>query len=568
MKYNGLSKFLLFASILVSNALSAVQYADIVIGEVLVDNDPSVAETMPEFVEVFNRSTQPILVSGWRLWYGEKEYVIPEFTLAADSFAVLCSKASASSFAKDLQVVGLSSFPSLANSKGQLALVSSTGESVFCLSYSDSWYGSAFKKEGGWSLECKDFSNFSGQRSNWSASTSAFGSTPGRPNSIAAQEPDRLQPVFERISVPNSGCIELLLNKPLSVESLNLATFALLPERAIVLSAKLSFPDCKKIVLSLSDTLELGVDYTLYSRDLYDVSGFSLSDTMLHLGLPKRATGKALCINEVLFNPKPGGCDYVELIHVGNAWVDLSSVLLASRLDDGSLSKGYRLTPLSIPCGLNSIWLLSVSKDSVIKSGNYPHMPNALDLDGFPSFPDDAGTVVLLTSSGEIVDEMSYNADMHFALISNVEGVALERRNPAYRSDLPGTWVSATTTSNYGTPGFENSQYAAVKQAENTGFGVDQTWLTPDSDGKDDAITIRYTVEASCLANLLVYDVEGRLVKTLAKSALLGQSGEFFWDGSDASGQVLPFGRYILFVERFDPLGNVFRQKMVLSVLR
>jgi hypothetical protein len=568
MKFNGLRNFLIFASVLVSSALNAVQYADIVISEILVDAEPAVAQTLPEFVEVCNRSTNAIQLTGWRLWYGEKEYAIPSFYLAADSFAVLCSKAAVSSFESKIQVVGMSSFPSLANSKGQLALVSTDDESVNCLAYSDSWYGSPFKKEGGWSLECKDLSNLSGHRSNWSASVNSTGATPGRLNSVAANEPDQLQPRCEKIVVPTPGCIELYFNKPMSARLLGFATINLSPERSIVLSTKLSFPDQKKITLMLSDTLESGVDYTLKCSGLYDISELPLNDTLLYVGLPRRATSDALRINEVLFNPKPGGCDYVELVHVGDGWVDLSSVFLASRLDDGTLSKAYRLTPYSIPCGLNSLWLMSVSKDSVCKAGSFPNAPDYLDLDGFPSFSDESGTVVLVTSSGEVVDEMHYDANMHFALISNVEGVALERRNPTSLSDLPSTWISASSTSNYGTPGFANSQFQAAKQLSDAGFSVDRSWLTPDNDGKDDVLTIQYKVEAPCLANLRIYDVGGRLVKSLLKNALLGQAGEILWDGTDGNREVLPFGRYVLFVERFDPNGNVFHQKMVLSVLR
>jgi hypothetical protein len=76
-----------------------------------------------------------------------------------------------------------------------------------------------------------------------------------------------------------------------------------------------------------------------------------------------------------------------------------------------------------------------------------------------PSFPDDQGSVLLLDAQGKELDMFSYKDDYHFPLLSNREGVSLERIDPASPSQNPANWHSASTDAGYGTPGYVNSQF-------------------------------------------------------------------------------------------------------------
>ncbi len=46
-------------------------------------------------------------------------------------------------------------------------------------------------------------------------------------------------------------------------------------------------------------------------------------------------TPRAVVINEILFNPKPGGADYVELYNRSDSPVDLRHLFLANRNSSG-----------------------------------------------------------------------------------------------------------------------------------------------------------------------------------------------------------------------------------------
>src|SRR5690606_2168253 len=62
-----------------------------------------------------------------------------------------------------------------------------------------------------------------------------------------------------------------------------------------------------------------------------------------------------------------------------------------------------------------------------------------------PSFPDAAGTVVLLLPNDEVMDEVSYQSSQHFKLLTDAEGISLERISLAGPSTA-GNFHSAATT--------------------------------------------------------------------------------------------------------------------------
>jgi len=544
------------------------EYGTLVFSELMVDPEPPVGLPAVEYVEICNRSDSEVSLAGWTFLYGEKPYPLPACTLSAGEYLVFCAKTSVAAFPAGTSVLGMSSFPSLLNSGKLMVLVSSTNELICCLDYSDSWYGSGFKANGGWSLECRDLSNFSGAASNWTASTDVSGGTPGRINSVSAENPSLEAPFCSRLYVPSPNTIEIHFSGFMEVASLsNILNYAVSPENTLVLSASPGFPDPRVVTLKLSDTLISEATYELTLSGLYNLSGFPLPDTTLLLGLPEKPGPGSLQWNEILFNPLSGSCDYVEFVNVGTKCVDLSQVWLTNRSAGGVLNAGKRLSEKPLPCMPGSYWLLSESPDSVRAAGPFPLMPNALKISSFPSLSDDAGNVSLLTTSAEVLDEMVYTEKMHFALITNPEGVALEKIRPSAPSAVRTNWVSANSASHYGTPGFQNSQYRDVVLSGVKGFYMKQAWMTPNNDGRDDRVNIQYELPEACAGNLIVYDLQGRLVRKLANNEVFASQGCYLWDGIRDNGTLAPFGRYILFAEAFTPTGQVIRNRLVLTIL-
>jgi flagellar hook assembly protein FlgD len=57
-------------------------------------------------------------------------------------------------------------------------------------------------------------------------------------------------------------------------------------------------------------------------------------------------------------------------------------------------------------------------------------------------------------------------------------------------------------------------------------------------------------------ANVEVYDMEGRKVRTIAQNAILGTKGFFTWDGSNDKGLKSNSGYYIIFIEAWNLKGE------------
>jgi len=556
--------FLLAIYCLAYQLAGAVDYGAVVFSELMVDPEPSVGLPAVEYLELCNRSATAVSLTGWTLLYGDKSYPLPACILAPGAYVVLCAKANLNAFSE--AVMGMSTFPSLLNTGKLMALLSSSAELVSCLDYSEKWYGSGFKAEGGWSLECKDLSNLSGSASNWTASKDASGGTPGRMNSVSTVNPTSAIPCCTRIYVTTPNTFEIHFSEFMQPSDLtNILNYTIMPENAIVLSATIDQPELRRVKLLLSDTLVSGVAYGLSLTGLYNLSGLPLKDTTLQVGLPEKPEAGSLQLNELLFNPKSGGFDYVEFVNVSSKGVDLSQVLLTNRSADGALNAGKQLSDKPLCCLPGSYWLLTENPDSLCLT--FPPMPNALQLAGFPSMPDDFGNVCMVTTSAEIVDEMDYDEQMHFALITNREGVALEKIRPEAPSQQRSNWISANAASHFGTPGFKNSQFREADVSGTKGFYVRQAWMTPNNDGRDDRICVQYDLPEACAGNLSVYDLQGRVVRKLANNEVFAFEGSYLWDGIREDGTLAPFGRYILFAEAFTPKGKVIRSRLVLTIL-
>jgi len=191
-----------------------------------------------------------------------------------------------------------------------------------------------------------------------------------------------------------------------------------------------------------------------------------------------------------------------------------------------------------------------------------------IEISSMPSYPNTEGTVVLMDSAKNVLDEVHYQEDWQFELLADAEGVALERIDPDGTSNKKRNWRSAASDAGYGTPGYQNSQYKLFQNLIAT-ITISPKVFSPDGDGVDDAATIEYNgLEDGAVANLFIYDASGRKVRHLAKNAVLGTSGKFRWDGLDEKGQQLPIGQYIIYTELFTLQGKKQQFKNVIVLAR
>jgi hypothetical protein len=185
----------------------------------------------------------------------------------------------------------------------------------------------------------------------------------------------------------------------------------------------------------------------------------------------------------------------------------------------------------------------------------------------FPTYPDAAGTVVLLNDSLDIIDEFSYTDKMHSPFLASANGVSLERISLNKPTSDKSNWTSAASSSGYATPGLPNSQ-AVIDTQITDQILPDPVVFSPNGDGTNDQLTIRYSLgKAGYIANVRIFDIVGRQVKYLVRNESLAQQGSWIWNGDSDTNMRLNLGVYIIMVELFDNEGHskTFKKTCTLS---
>lgn len=507
---------------------------DVVISEIMADPTPQVGLPNAEFLELKNVSATAFNLTGWRISDATGTATITaNFILQPDSFVILCSNTNVTAFSVFGRAIGVTSFPSLDNDGELLTLRSPQNRVIHSVSYTTEWYQSEIKKDGGWSLEMIDTKNPCSGMSNWKASNDNSGGTPGRINSLNAVNADASPPQLKRAYTADSITIILVFDEPLdSASGAMIANYSI--NGLTIVSAASIAPLFTTVQLKLSSPLQARTVYTITASNVTDCKGNAIGIyNKAKIGLPENAVALDIVINEILFNPKPNGFDYVEFYNRSNKIIDVSRLYIANRNSSGVLSSINKLSeqPFYVFPGDYIV----VTEDAASLKMQYL-VKNAdafLLLSSLPSFPDDEGTVVLVNVNSVVIDEVNYFDDWQFDLIADDEGVALERIDPDGPSQNKNNWHSAASTAGYGTPGYQNSQYKQTGTINAT-IEINPKIFSPDNDGFDDIATIQYQLsQGGYVANITIFDAGGRPVRYLVKNDLLSNKGSWTWDGLD-----------------------------------
>lgn len=272
------------------------------------------------------------------------------------------------------------------------------------------------------------------------------------------------------------------------------------------------------------------------------------------------AIGKEeIIINEVLFNPRGDGADFVEIYNRSDKVFNLKHLSVATIKKD-SVTSVRPITNSDILLYPASYMALSVDIGNIKREYDTPDENALLQVQALPAFSNDKGTVVLV-SDGTLIDRLDYSEDMHSPLIRDADGVSLERCKFDRGANEPGNFCSAAGAVGYATPGYRNSQFREAVTADEPVSLASKTF-SPDNDGFEDQLIIHYSQgEPGILANLFAYNSSGILVKNICRNVTLGAEGDIFWDGTDENGKLAPVGIYIIFLELTDLNGKTRRYK-------
>ncbi len=536
---------------------------NLIITEFMADPTPVVGLPEAEYVEIFNRGTTTIALDGLQIATASTTRPVVPFSLEPGQYAIILRPEDINSFPTDLRLGITPSMPTLVNGSGTIRLLFN-GQLIQELNYNPSWFDDPSKADGGYSLELSDpYTNDFNCAGLWAASRDPRGGTPGQQNSVIGLAIDTLGPSILAAGFLQSS-IEISFSEQLA-ESVTVEAFSLSPDLGILQLNATSDPNTYQ--LEISNLPSSGQVYTLsLSDEVSDCAGNTLAgSSSVQLGLAEIASPGDVVINEILFNPYTAGVDFVEVFNCSDKILRINGWNL---LNESSTSSNNRQVvnsnTLLLPGGF---LVFTPDEENILR--NYPDQAQRQFLvrNTLPSLPDDAGNLTILNQNAEELDRFDYTEDMHSGLLSDLNGVSLERINTKAATQQAGNWFSAASQVGYATPTRPNSQTRNLPSDTENFFFLEDNILSPDGDGFQDALLIYYnTPSAGWNARLRILDANGRLVKILRPSDLLAGSGTLIWDGSRDDGQRARTGAYVILVERFHPDGSTANEKLVVVV--
>lgn len=541
---------------------------DVIITEIMADPLPEVSLPGREYLELRNRSDHLVNLKGWTLSTPSQKLTFAEMNIPPGEYIIVCSVNDTSLFGKYGRTAGLRSFTILTNEGKAVALHDSEGRFIHGVEYHISWYGSELKSEGGWSLEMIDTDYpFSG-RNNWKASVSKKGGTPGSTNSVSARNPDLEFEGITNVFAGDSASVFITISETIPDLSEE-------PEQITIDSdgiAEIHLNDIlfKNFRIIPSLPLKRGKVCILNISDASDFAGNRIRRKSFRFGLTEKAQKGDVLFNELLFNPLPGGADYIELYNCSDRIIDVSRLLVISVNDaTGDTSSFVQISPYNRCLLPGKYYAITTAREQVLQSYSSSDPESIFEVTSLPSMPDDKGHLLLLNRELELIDEVFYNEKMHYPLLSVNEGVALEKAKPDLLSSDRAGWHSASESSGWGTPGAPNSINTEHDSMKSPGVKFSSAKISPDNDGFEDMLVMDLALEGpENVISAMVFDETGGFVRKLAGNMLCGPGLTLVWDGTADDGTIVPSGIYIILITGFNDSGKIYRWKKACSVLR
>lgn len=275
-------------------------------------------------------------------------------------------------------------------------------------------------------------------------------------------------------------------------------------------------------------------------------------------------------ISEVLFNPREGGVDFVEIYNYSSKTIDVRDLMIGSVDRERRVSNVIPLTATRTLFYPGTYLVLTTRPDLI--QAHYPDVPqnSLMAVDRLPAFSNHEGTVILLSrwpsGSGDdyrVLDSLHYAATMHSPFLNNVKGISLERQDFGTPADVPGNFRSAALSVGGATPGFANS--AALP--DEVGIQLKSRIVTPDQDGLNDDLELHYALPLqNLMATIRIYDIRGRVVRTLMQHMSIPSRGIWKWDGMTDQRQPVRESLYTVYIELYNSQGfrKDFRKSFVI----
>lgn len=524
-------------------------FNELIITEIMAN--PNEDQQLPnrQYVEIFNPTNKLFSLTDTKFMDARDTVSLGLNYIDGGEYLLLAPSSAVEDLTPYARVIGLSPWPNLNNRGDDLQLI--TDETIINQAlYKDSWYKENFKyDEGGWSLEIIDVRNPCLGISNWRASIADIKGTPGTENSVKEVNIDRSGPELAKAFAPKATEVIAYFNEAIDITQIRRNQFNISSEIRI---ESVEVQDLNAVKLTLADELKVKVRYHLIVDNLTDCVGNIISSdaNQVNFALAEPPQQGDVVLNEVLYDQKSGGADFIELLNISDKYINLSGWIIEANSQENMILENE-----NVVIAPGQYLALTSDKASTIKDYPTSHDEENIVEADLPTLPNGEGIVRVASANQELEEYFEYSDDLHLPFLRTVDGVSLERINPEAPINKADSWSSAASAVGYATPGKANSQLTN----ENTSFGnieANPKSFAHNQPGRNFTLINYRLDDAGTKATVKIFDMKGTKVNTLANNETLSNTGFFRWDGVDFNGRKVRTGYYIIYFELFTAEGN------------
>jgi hypothetical protein len=387
-------------------------------------------------------------------------------------------------------------------------------------------------------------------------------------NPISGDSPSSGQEVTLKATVKNVGSQPVSSYSVQFFRDLNYNSIAEQGERFTDVNGPGLLPSDSTVILGSSPPSYAGDNH--FIAVISSLNDSNPSNDTASIVMTVGGNPRALVVNEIMFDPLIGQNEWIEFYNRGSTPLDIARWKFSDRPTAGG-SNSFIITNNSAIIQSGDFVVVSAdssifSQFSYLESSSQATHLFILNRAGGFGLNNDGDDIVLRDAVGRTIDSVSYSASWHNPDISDAKGRSLERINPEIASNDRRNWSTSPSPTG-GTPGRTNALYTTVLPT-GASISIHPNPFSPDGDGFEDFCVVQYNLPLmTSIIRITIFDIKGRMVRTLANCELSGSHGEIVWDGLDDTKQRVRIGPYVVFIEAIDQQGGILATARAVAVV-
>ena len=522
---------------------------------------------IPEWVEASNTNPFAITVSGWKISdNGSTRSFIQSAQpmVGAHSFFIITTDTiQFKNYYSSSSPLFQAAIPSLNNTTADAAvLFDERGQPMDSVCYNPAWGGSS-----GQSLQRFDPYSASTDSANWRTAWPS----PGSENSIARKNFDAAIKDVRTTRLSNGSEITAIIvnegrwdasaigvqffvdaNHDSLAENEELLYSSLIPILIPFDSASVTYhwdsvPNGKQTIIVMITPLQ----------------DDRVSNNILFSTIKNNFPSQSFVINEIMFEPRTGDAEFVELMNRSTDTIDIADWKL---MDQPGSTGNRTIVELSTSvCRIAPNGYVLIASDSSLFV-QFPSLKaRHVVIHSSLSLSNSGEDLVLTDLTNTQIDSVRYSPEWHLKNLST-SGRSIERINPSTSTNDSRNWSSSVAPGG-SSPLQKNSIFLGTIALSST-LTLTPNPFSPDHDGFEDFLAINYSLPVnSSTIRIRIYDVAGRMIRRLAQGEPSSSIGSVVWNGMDDDGNRVRIGMYIILFEALDNFGGVAQTMKSVAVV-